>query len=281
MGLFGRLRSGEYGREHAAGHSAAGPTVPIETETHAPPVHDSETIDAEVLAHLERLTAAAAGDVGVLTPEEFDSALTARLVGPDRLQDPDRGFDYANWFADGVHEILSLDLPTAVVMLPESRLTETGHRVPSLLERGRQNLATLAVTSEVEVERVGDGSGSVYALIGDSPYTASFARFLDLVVRRLLPRAATDGGFVFAIPYRHAIVIQPCSTPQESRNALELVPPYAQALYADGSGPLSPHTFHWLDRRITRLTEERPDGTLDLVSTSVLDHLLGVRRTAG
>ncbi|MGL5911843.1 MAG: hypothetical protein ACRCZP_17705, partial [Phycicoccus sp.] len=221
------------------------------------------------------------GDVDVLTPEEFDSALTARLVGTDRIQDPARGFDYANWFSDGIHEVLSLDLPSAVVMLPESRLTETGHRVPALVERGRQNLATLAVTSPVDVERVGDGGGSVYALIGDSPYTASFARFLDLVVRRLLPRADAEGGFVFAVPYRHAIVIQPCSTAQQTRDAIELVPPYAQALHADGSGPLSPHTFHWLDRRITRLTEERADGSLELATTPFLDHLLGTRRDAG
>ncbi|MGL5929266.1 MAG: hypothetical protein ACRCY8_10035, partial [Dermatophilaceae bacterium] len=255
MGLFGRSRSGEDGRENAAGHPAGVPGVPSETDIRMLSADDAEVIDPEALRHLERLTAAAEGDVGILTADEFDSALTARLVGADRIHDPTGGFDYANWFADGVHEVLSLDLPSAVVMLPESRLTETGHRVPALVERGRQNLATLAVTSPVDVERVGDGGGSVFALIGDSPYTASFARFLDLVVRRLLPRADTGGGFVFAVPYRHAIVIQPCSTPQQTRDALELVPPYAQALHADGSGPVSPHTFHWLDRRITRLTE--------------------------
>ncbi|MGL4745612.1 MAG: hypothetical protein ACRCXL_14660, partial [Dermatophilaceae bacterium] len=109
---------------------------------------------------------------------------------------------------------------------------------------------------------------------------ASFARFLDLVVRRLLPQSDAVGGFVFAVPYRHAIIIQPCSTPQATRDALELVPTYAQSLYADGAGPLSPHTFHWLDRRITRLTEERTDGTVDLAATPYLDHLLGIRRDA-
>jgi hypothetical protein len=280
MGLFGRSWSGEHRPEQTAAQRADGLAAPSDTDNRVPMIDDT-MIDPEVHRHLERLAMAAEGEVGILTPEEFDSALTARLVGTERIRETESGFDHANWFADGVHEVLSLDLPSAVVVLPDSRLTETGHRLPSLLERGRQNLTTLAVTSPVDLERVGDGGGSVWAMIGDSSYTASFARFLDLMVRRLLPDADPGGGFVFAMPYRHAILVQPCSTPRETRDAIELMPPYAQALHADGAGPVSPHTYHWLDRRITCLTEVQPDGSLEVATTPLLDHVLGSGRDAG
>lgn len=284
MGLFGRSRSGEDRSEQGTLNGVAVPTVPSDTDIRVPVVDTTdpaEQVDPELFEHLDRLTAAADGDVERLTPEEFDAALTSRLVSAERVHETGLGFSYAIPFTQGVHEVLSLDLPTAVVMLPDSRVTETGHRVGAMFERGRQNLTTLAVSAPVDVERVGDRGGSVHAFVGDSPYTASFGRFLDLMVRRLLPKADHHGGFIFAMPYRHALLVQPCSSPAMTRDGLELVPAYAQALFADGAGPVSPHTYHWLDRTITCLTHERPDGTLDVRTTPVLEQLLGHRRHAG
>jgi hypothetical protein len=281
MGLFDRTRSAEDRAEHGRLGDGSGTLSPLSRRADIHATAATAGIDAEVREHLDRLVAVADTDLDGLTTEQFDSMLTSRLVGSHGVHASGFEFSYATPFADHVHEVLSLDLPSTVVMLPDTRVAETSRRLPALVERARQNLATLAVTSTVDVERVGDGDGAIWGLVGDSPYTASFARFLDLMVRRLLPDTDPRHGFVFAIPYRHAILVQPCATPREARDALELVPAYADALYADGAGPLSRHTYHWLDRRISCLTREDADGSLVMAPTPFLQQLLDPRRHAG
>lgn len=282
MGLFDRFRTSQ---------TPAAEISPPEMVVRAEPTHmrvvpdvDDETSDFEesVREHLERLTAAADSDIASLSPEEFDAALTSRLVGAERIQSTGLGFSYASRFADHIHEVLTLDLPTAVVTLPDSRIAETGRRIPSLVNRGRNNLLDLLETTHVDVQRIGEGNRSVYAIMGDSPYTASFARFLNDAAHRWLPDVDDHNGFVFAVPYRHAIILQPCSTPAEIRDALELVPDYAQRMHGEGVSPVSVHAYHWLGRQITCLTTEEVDGTISVHPSEVLEQLMGLgRRAAG
>ena len=91
-----------------------------------------------------------------------------------------------------------------------------------------------------------------------------------------------SNGWVFALPYRHAVVLQPCSTAAEVRDALELVPAWAQRMHADGVSPVSMHTYHWVDRQITCLTEEHEDGSLSVRASPELEQILGYdTRAAG
>src|SRR5829696_6463387 len=143
MGLFDRFRTSS----SPAAEISSPETVVRTEQTHirAVPDVDDGTSDFEdsVREHLERLTAAADSDIASLSPAEFDAALTSRLVGAERIQSTGLGFSYASHFADHIHEVLSLDLPTAVVTLPDSRIVETGRRVPSLVNKGRTNLLNL------------------------------------------------------------------------------------------------------------------------------------------
>ncbi|HET7763321.1 MAG TPA: hypothetical protein VFL46_13230 [Phycicoccus sp.] len=248
-----------------------------------PDVDDEDgPLEQSIREHLERLTAAAEQDIEALSHEEFDAAITSRLVSAERIQSTGLGFSYATRFADHIHEVLTLDLPTAIVTLPDSRIAETGRRLPTLVDRGRSNLLTLMETTPVDVERVEDGRRSAWTFTGDSPYTASFARFLNDAVHRWLPEADTANGFVFALPHRHTIVLQTCATATQTRDALELVPALAQVLHQDGTSPVSRHTYHWLDRQISCLTEEDGNGGLTLRPTPFLESLTGLSgRRAG
>src|SRR6476620_3594112 len=89
-------------------------------------------------------------DIASLSHDQFDAALTSRLVGAERIQSTGLGFSYASPFADHIHEVLTLDLPVSVVTLPDSRIAETGRRVPGLRNRGRTNLLELLETTEVD-----------------------------------------------------------------------------------------------------------------------------------
>jgi hypothetical protein len=246
-----------------------------------PDVDDhNSALEDSIRERLDRITALAEADIEALSHEEFDAALTSRLVSAERIMSTGLGFSYATRFADHVHEVLTLDLPTTVVMLPDSRVAETGRRLPLLVDRGRTNLLHLLETSPVEVERVVDGRRGAYVVGGDSPYTASFARYLNDAVHRWLPQADTTNGIVFALPHRHAIVVQTCANAAEAREALELVPALAQEMHADGTAPVSRHTYHWLDRQITCLTEEDGNGGLTLRPTPFLEGLVGYQRRA-
>ncbi|NHA67006.1 hypothetical protein [Phycicoccus flavus] len=231
--------------------------------------------------HLTRLTEAAETDIDALAPEELDEALTSRLAGAERLHDTGLGFSYAVPFADGVDEVLTLDLPTSVVTLPDSRVEGLGRYVPTLLELGRANLRRLLDATEVDVERLSAGDQSCILVHGDSPYTASFARFLLDAVARWVPGADATNGVVFAMPHRHAVVLQTCSTAAETRAALDLVPWHAAQLWGEGVGPVSPHTYHWHDRHVTTLTHLTPEGTLALRPTPLLESLVEPRRHVG
>lgn len=281
VGLFDRFKTPQPRRAPIRPPEAVIRTGP--EPLHAVPDVDDhhDEFEESVRAHLERLSAAADADLSSLTTAEFDAVLISRLVGAERIQSTGLGFSYASPFAEHIHEVLTLDLPTAVVTLPDSRIAQTGRRVPSLLNKARNNLLDLLETAEVDVERIGEGGRSVYAVMGDSPYTASFARFLNEGASRWLPDLDDRNGFVFAVPYRHAIILQPCSTPAEIRDALELVPDYAQRMHHDGVHPVSMHAYHWLGRHISCLTTEEDDGSISVQPSRALEQVLDLRRRVG
>jgi hypothetical protein len=282
MGLFDRFKTSQPRTAEFSPPEAVVRTEPVQMRLVPDVDDDASGFEDSVREHLERLTAAADSDIAALSRDEFDAALTSRLVGAERIQSTGLGFSYASRFADHIHEVLTLDLPTAVVTLPDSRIAEVGRRIPSLVNTGRNNLLDLLETTPVDVQRVGEGNRSVYAVMGDSPYTASFARFLNDAAHRWLPDVDDRNGFVFAVPYRHAILLQPCSTAAEIRDALDLVPDYAQRMHEEGTSPVSVHAYHWLGRKITCLTTEEADGTMSVQPTEVLEQVLGLsRRAAG
>ncbi|QKE84270.1 hypothetical protein [Arthrobacter sp. NEB 688] len=278
MGLFDRWRTPAGGTVMVSGATAPlrHPLAPV------PDVDSDVELDAAVRAHLERLTAAAETDVDALTQEQFDGALTARLVSRERVHATGLGFQYALPFTEHVEEVLTLDLPTSIVTLPQARVLATRRSLSSLMEIARANLLRRMDDADVERIRLGSARHSVTALVGDSPYTSSFARFLPAMLERWAPGSDLSGGVVFAMPHRHAMVFQTCTSAAEVRDALELVPAHAAEMYADAAGPVTPHAYHWYHREITCLTEELADGRLAVSSTPLLESVLSRgRRRAG
>lgn len=274
MGLFDRLRGARSEGPASIAPSAPRPAV---VEVHDP---DEPFVDPEVRAHIDRLTAAAGADPSALGPAEFDAALTTRLVGQVDLPDDPR-YHYVSPFAEHIAEVLTLDLPGAVVTLREDRLHGHGHAVPTLLAHGRRNLRRLMETERIETRRLGRGRWTCPAFVGDSPYTGSFARFLNEAVAQWLPEADTGNGIIFAVPNRHTVLAHPCATADETRAALDLVPEYAFRLNREVRGQVSPHVYHWYHREISVITVEEGEGTLRVETTPLLDRMVGRVRDAG
>ena len=170
MGLFDRFKTPQTPPPPIKPPEAVIRTGPVPLHV-VPDLDDVPDLDsphavyeASVRAHLERLSAVADSDITSLSPAEFDAALTSRLVGAERIQSTGLGFSYASRFAEHIHEVLTLDLPTAVVTLPDSRIAATGRRVPSLVNTGRNNLLDL-----LETRRGRRASGSARAAAACTP----------------------------------------------------------------------------------------------------------------
>lgn len=275
MSLFDRLRGLGSGARRSRAPGDPELRVPDARALRVPDLDDDTSRWSEsVRDHLEGLVATAELDVAALGPEEFASSLTSRLVDADRIHSTDLGFDYATPFIEGIHEILTLDLPSAVIAVPDAGIERTNRRLPRLVDIGRRNLAHLLATTTVDVATAGEPTRRVWTISSDSPYTASFARFLADGVREWLPGVDDHNGFVFALPHRHAIVLQPCPTPRDTAIALDLVPAVAAAMRTPGIAPVSVDVFHWLARRVECLTSEEPDGSVTLTPTPFLQGVL-------
>jgi hypothetical protein len=269
MGLFDRWRMPARTRDcDVVASRTPAPPAPV------PDVDDDDApLGAWLRDHLMRLTATAESDLEALTPEQFDDALTARLVESGRLHGTGLGFRYVTPYAPGIDEVLTLDLPDTVVTLPDARIEASGRDLGTLSALGRRNLRRLLHTTDVEVTRLNAGSASCFLLESDSPYTASFARFPGELVERWLPGEDPTAGVVFAMPHRHAVVLQTCATTSRARSALQLVPSHAAQLFGEGEGPVSPHTYHWMRGRVSRITVETVGGGLAMGSSPVQDQL--------
>lgn len=279
MGLFDRWRASTPDQPTTPSPGTPRPDVLEITDPDAV-VLDDIAVDDSVREHLARLTEAADTDAGSLSPQEFDAALTSRLVSQDDLP-VDRRYRYVAPFTEHVAEVLTLDLPGAVVTLDEARLAASGRPLPKLIGLGRRNLQRHLETEKVEVVRFGGLRSQGRAVIGDSPYTASAARFLGEAMLRWMPEADTGNGVVFALPNRHTILLHPCSTAAQIRSALDVLPGEAQRWHAAGPGPLSPHVYHWYHREVSVLTFEEPDGSLTVETTPLLEGILGQSRHVG
>ncbi|GGL40765.1 hypothetical protein H9L10_07940 [Phycicoccus endophyticus] len=217
---------------------------------------------------------------GEPSPPALERALTSWLVGaPGTVDDGEDA--RATGFADHLAEALSLDLPPRVVTPADTTLAAARRPDRTLLELGRANLLLRLRAAELDVVHLGPARRGVVALVGDSPYVASFALFLPAAIERWLPGADLSGGVLFAVPHRHALLLAPSPGAVETREGLDLLPTYAAQMYADGEGALTPHVYHWAEGRVRCVTTELGDGTLGVLPTARLDALLGTDRRAG
>ena len=110
-------------------------------------------------------------------------------------------------------------------------------------------------------------------MLGDSFFTASFVLFLPELVHRFQPGADLERGVVFSAPYRHQVNFRVVDSATAALDALLLIPRFTVLGFEDSPGPLSPHTYLWLDGEVVPLTR-LAEGGLSVVP-GPLEPLLG------
>lgn len=211
---------------------------------------------AELTAqHVRRLL------VGMDGPNELETMPTEqvqRQVFP-RLSEkqllPGLHLAYAVEFAEGVDELLNLDLPESVVILTDEHVALHGGRA-ALRAAGIRNL--LGVLPDLEVDELRGGDAHQLVVSGDSMFTATTVLVMPELLTRIGAGAAPHGVLV-CMPFRHQValhVIRDASV-VPSLNAMV---GFARTGFDEGVGPLTPHVFWWHQGSCEQLTRVGDEG---------------------
>lgn len=222
-------------------------------------------------------TIMAAGDDEPLTDEYLRAHVVTRLMEEDGLRQTPDWIDRGLEWAPGVRQVVVVDTPQTVQVVPPAALEEFAPLGP-WFDRGLANLRAQLDTEQYELEEVTHEDASFSCLLGDSVYTASLALLLPDVVRRYAARPATEKGVLFAVPYRHQLAFHVIEEPQAALNALLVLPQFAAAGFLEGSGPVSPSVFWWREGEIRQISRLTPERTLSVTPGPELELLLGMTR---
>ncbi|MFF9479610.1 hypothetical protein [Streptomyces sp. NPDC014733] len=204
----------------------------------------------------------------ILSTDEIRACLYPRVVAEETLPASD-AFRYGREPAEGLREVLALDLPDAVQMLSEDSLRDVGD-IAELRIRALNNLRALPVEGHETVRRPDGASFDV--LFGDSFFTASRVLVLGELVERLMGTPLTADGALVALPFRHQLGFHRIHDAQVIP-ALQGMAEFAAAGHQDAAGAISPHVFWWRRGVMTPLSE--PDGAgLRVVVDGDFQHML-------
>jgi hypothetical protein len=164
--------------------------------------------------------------------------------------------DYAREVADGISEVLNVDLPETVVTYLDEHV-ETYGPLEDLRRAGLANLRRVPIDQH---QQVAAPQGAVLdVLLGDSVFTASKLLLFDELLAQLGVTDVSENGVLVVAPFRHQIAFHAIrdATAVPAINGLAL---FARLGYDDSPGPVSPHVFWWRQGELRRITEAGPDG---------------------
>lgn len=148
--------------------------------------------------------------------------------------------------APGILAMLSYDMPTSIETVAREDAAKWNMSDEQLLELGLENVIA---QDQVKLETldVPDGGPRLYAVVGESFFTATHALRLE----RHIAGSAENGALV-ALPHRHAVLFHPIHN-KGAIPAVQAMLTMAHGMYADGPGSISPNLYWWRDGKLTLL----------------------------
>lgn len=219
-----------------------------------------------VRSHFAIVLAGTGGATNDVLPE----TIVVRLL--DVTAGTPLAFDYAPEWQPGVIEVLVADYPDRVEFLSDGRVAAMAPLGP-WFDRARWNLRRILDESDVRVERIAQGEHWFDCAHSSSVFLATAATMLPEILPRLRPDVDLDAGVIFAVPFRHQLAFRDCRDPNAVIDAVTLLPLFASNGYANGVGPVSPHTYLWRDGQVEQLTRIA-DGRLQVIPGPYLEGIL-------
>lgn len=168
--------------------------------------------------------------------------LRIRLI-PDTPDDRETLRDLgARPFAEGIVQVLAVDVDDAVRCVPAKEITELGW---DLDESWASALAQTEVLERPdEIHTIDIGGADIIHVFGDRPFTASMVRVVDQLIEETAGIGA-DGAIV-SMPLRHSVLVHPVGS-DDVRTAIAGLIPITRQLFKQGPGSVSPHLYWWRD----------------------------------
>jgi hypothetical protein len=207
-----------------------------------------------------------------LPAEQILAQLYPRVITEDMIEPVT--FRHARPVAPGLQEVIALDLPESVMMLPDDALTPLGD-FRDVRTHALRNLRALPVESH-EVLKGADGM-RFDVVMGDSFFTASRVLVLDELVHRITGRALSADGALVAMPFRHQLAFHAIRG-ADIILALNGMAAFAAAGFEDAVGPVSPNVFWWHAGSLTQLSRRDEEGLQIVVGEDfqeLLERLIG------
>ena len=217
----------------------------------------------------------AAGDDEPLTAEYLRAHVVTRLMEEDGLHQTPDWVDRGLEWAPGVRQVVVVDTPQTVQVVPPAALEEYAPLGP-WFDRGLVNLRTQLDTESFELREITREGARFSCLLGDSVYTASLALLLPEVVQRYAATSPTEKGVLFAIPSRHQLAFHVIDAPAAALGALMVLPQFAAAGFLEGSGPVSPSVYWWHEGQVHQVSTLTAERRLSVTPGPELEAILGM-----
>ena len=204
----------------------------------ADPVHWRNLIDT----HLATMTAHLVTEShDVVEPlSMFD--LRIRLVPDDPRDHTMFGELGARPFAEGVTQILAVDVPGAVRSVPAREIDDLGWDLDEAWASAWAQTTTLEAPDELNVIDV--GGADVVHVYGERTFTSSLVGVIDDIVGPV-----DEPGAIVSMPLGHSLLVHPIEGREASIAAHAMIP-LTRQLFRNGPSSVSPHLYHWRDGRL-------------------------------
>jgi hypothetical protein len=167
-----------------------------------------------------------------LTPDAPDDRETLRSLG-------------ARPFAEGIVQVLAIDVADAVRCVPVREIAELGWDLDEAWASALSQTELLEVPDEIHTIDI--GGVDIIHIFGERPFIASMIRVLD----QLIGETADLGpaGAIVSMPLRHSVLVHPVDG-RDGHTAIAGLIPITRQLFKQGPGSVSPHLYWWCDGKL-------------------------------
>ncbi len=143
-------------------------------------------------------------------------------------------------FADGIVQVLAVDVEGAVRCVPTGEIAANGWDVDEAWASALVQTELLESPDEIHVIDIG-GADMIHAF-AERPFMASMVGVIDDLIGEYAHIG--EHGAVVSLPLRHSVLIHPIDD-ATIRTAIAGMIPITRQLFKQGPGSVSPHLYWW------------------------------------
>jgi hypothetical protein len=143
-------------------------------------------------------------------------------------------------FADGIVQLLAVDVETAVRCVPATEIAALGWDIDEAWASATVQTEMLEVPEEIHTIDI--GGAQMIHVFGERPFLASMVGVVDQLI--VGHGNIGERGAIISMPLRHSLLVHPIAD-TDVRIAIAGMIPVTRQLHKQGPGSVSPHLYWW------------------------------------